>query len=563
MTITPFSARCTSKLVRTFSLGFCIFIALALLRPTQLHADVRTGLSTVALSRMAAPGVSGATFLDLTLSSPTIGVTGTVAFPAILTGSNTGTGIYAGNSPTNLSLVALQFAAAPGTSDGTFYSGSTSPPINALNEIAATGYLNISGDVTSSNSEGVWVGHPSVDTLVWRQGSPAPLPGGLFYGPISNTFSGYTPVLNVQGQIGFQTGLQNSSGAVVSGTVDWVTQGPQVFAVAQTGGPAVGLPPGATLTALGTPGLNDSGTVVYSGSFQSPLGPISSGTGIWAANPAFTAPIALTGQIAPGVGPAAATFQTLGFRQTVYGTSAHLNATGQTIFFGTVSGAGIIPGTNDHGVWIGGNGLTALIARQGDAAPGLAPGTTFASFTDSGLGNGLSSAVLATVSGPGITAANNTGIWAGVPGNLHLVLRNGDSVPDGTSGPLPVAGLTHFTMNAPGEFITQLSNSAIVGENQLGQLVVVARPGDSIQVAPGDFRTITTIVSVLGGEVGSGATALNDLGQVTFTAKFADGSSGTFVSNALAVPEPASYLLAVLGLVALVPRFWLRRRKPT
>ncbi len=44
---------------------------------------------------------------------------------------------------------------------------------------------------------------------------------------------------------------------------------------------------------------------------------------------------------------------------------------------------------------------------------------------------------------------------------------------------------------------------------------------------------------------------MNDLGLVSFQASFTDGTSGVFVSTALAVPEPSTWLLATLGICTL------------
>jgi hypothetical protein len=44
------------------------------------------------------------------------------------------------------------------------------------------------------------------------------------------------------------------------------------------------------------------------------------------------------------------------------------------------------------------------------------------------------------------------------------------------------------------------------------------------------------------------------LGQVSFEARFTDGSSGVFVSNLVAVPEPAGAVPLALVLAAVVSR---------
>ena len=49
---------------------------------------------------------------------------------------------------------------------------------------------------------------------------------------------------------------------------------------------------------------------------------------------------------------------------------------------------------------------------------------------------------------------------------------------------------------------------------------------------------------------------LNNLRQLAFRAQFTDGSSGLFVSNRVAIPEPSSLLLAALAAAGLL---WRRR----
>src|SRR4030095_4353564 len=84
------------------------------------------------------------------------------------------------------------------------------------------------------------------------------------------------------------------------------------------------------------------------------------------------------------------------------------------------------------GRWAVLGGTLWLIARKGDAAPGLPNGATFVAFKQLVLPNDAGPAVLATVKGPGISGANNLGLWAaGGPGALELVSRKGDDVPVG------------------------------------------------------------------------------------------------------------------------------------
>jgi hypothetical protein len=492
-----------------------------------------------------APGSS--TFSTVDYDGAVINDSGTVVFSAVANGSGFPLGFWAGSAPANITYVGMLGGPAPGTPD-TFSNATDTPSINNTGSAAAFALLS-GPDVTTNNSEGIWLGHPTADTLVAREGSPSPL-AGLRYGSELVNFGNYSPALGDSGQVAFQTSLQNSTGTPIAGAADWVTFGGSVVPVAQTGGPVPGLPPGATFTSLGSPGINGSGSVVYSGSFQNPTGPVTSGTGIWISAVASGGPVVLSGQQALGVGNGV-TFQSVSFIATPEGTNAHLNASGATVFFATLAGPGIQSNVNDHSVWVGSLfGLPpTIVAQQGAAVPGLPAGTTFASFNDSGIGNGSLTGVLATVSGPGITSANNTGIWEGLPGNLHLVVRDGDSIPDGANAPITVLGLGHFAMSANGEFVTQLAaDHSIIGENAGGRLAIVARIGDSIQVAPGDFRTVNGLTLLSRGEFAGEGSPINDFGAVTFAATFTDGSSAVLTSNTLTVPEPSAIALASIAL---------------
>ena len=68
-------------------------------------------------------------------------------------------------------------------------------------------------------------------------------------------------------------------------------------------------------------------------------------------------------------------------------------------------------------------------------------------------------------------------------------------------------------------------------DNQ-GQVALVAREGDLLEVAAGDFRTITFVNLIIGsGGQDGGPSGLNDDGELGFLASFADGSSGAFVAS--------------------------------
>ncbi|MCA9260541.1 MAG: hypothetical protein KDA61_15115, partial [Planctomycetales bacterium] len=71
--------------------------------------------------------------------------------------------------------------------------------------------------------------------------------------------------------------------------------------------------------------------------------------------------------------------------------------------------------------------------------------------------------------------------------------------------------------------------------------------GDQIEVATGDFRTVTSweFASTSGGQDGK-PRGLNDRGDIVVTAHFTDGSTAVLKTTAWAVPEPASAGLAFI-----------------
>jgi hypothetical protein len=162
--------------------------------------------------------------------------------------------------------------------------------------------------------------------------------------------------------------------------------------------------------------------------------------------------------------------------------------------------------------------------HTGMQAPGTPSGVVFAYtfFTDIGgfnsRGNLLFSAI---VSGPGVTAENDTGYWLYADGQLKLL----------------------------------------------------AREGDDLQVAPGDWRTIARLFPVFpsSGEDGQ-SSQFNRSGQFTFFANFTDGSRGVFLAETATTASPPSapilYLPAVTnGAVSISwsnppneTYFWVDRR---
>ena len=122
-------------------------------------------------------------------------------------------------------------------------------------------------------------------------------------------------------------------------------------------------------------------------------------------------------------------------------------------------------------------------------------------------------------------------------------------------------------LNSAGQtaFIADLSDggAGIWATDRTGVLQLIAQRGGSLEVAPGDVRTIDWLAFRTGDiYYTTFDTGLNDLGQVAFWAQFTDGTGGIFVSNAVAVPEPSTFAFAIgVCMVGAVRRITKRERR--
>jgi hypothetical protein len=141
-------------------------------------------------------------------------------------------------------------------------------------------------------------------------------------------------------------------------------------------------------------------------------------------------------------------------------------------------------------------------------------------------------------------------------GRLHKIMRGGDvAIPGGA----PFGGDAYFVtpqgtiqLNSAGQvvFLANLTgtnvnatvgnNLGIFAYNLDGSLTLLARTGDSFQVAPGDLRTITAngigTQGASGGEDGH-LCGFNASGDFVFELDFADSTSGIFIAH---IPLPHS-----------------------
>jgi hypothetical protein len=98
------------------------------------------------------------------------------------------------------------------------------------------------------------------------------------------------------------------------------------------------------------------------------------------------------------------------------------------------------------------------------------------------------------------------------------------------------AGQIAFRAELIGDGVDSSNDRGIWATDANGDLQLIARTGDQLEVAPGDSRTLAELdfVSVSNNSDGR-RSAFNNVGQLAFWASFTDGSQGVFVSNKVAI----------------------------
>lgn len=191
----------------------------------------------------------------------------------------------------------------------------------------------------------------------------------------------------------------------------------------------------------------------------------------------------------------------------------------------------------------GTNAGDAVRIASGDALPGFPAGS-----------NASGATVHIDPSGR-VTFEASGGLWQGSSAaDLRAIILTRQSVP-GTADTLSF--MHNTAMNDLGEtaFVGDLAlngsadGSAMLAYDPASGVQVIARTGDSVQIAPGDVRTIASFVQPGVPD----APALGNDGTLLFRVDFTDGSSGLVTAS---VPEPAA------AIVMLAAIFCPRRRRP-
>lgn len=343
-------------------------------------------------------------------------------------------------------------------------------------------------------------------------------------GSVFSSFS--PPPINAAGQIVFTSNL---FGPTITANLNnfsvWSEAAGSIGnpgLVARTNDSAPGTEEGVAYQWFSTPYINDAGQTAFSAFLSGQDITTANNQGIWSeAAGSIGSPdlVIRTGDPALGAEDG-----------VVHSSFGHpiINNAGQVAFRTQVTGAGVTD-ANDLGIWseaVGSVGSPAPVAREGDAALPLGAGVVFSSNLDELIfNNNGQAAFFGRLTGPGVTATNDWGIWseaAGSIGSPGLVAREGDVAPglgDGVvysqlSSPLMIndAGQVAFRGVLAGPGVTAQNSSSIWSEaaGSIGEPGLVARGGEDAH------GTGTGVVySYFYDPI------INDLGQVTFVGALA------------------------------------------
>src|SRR4051812_42783141 len=298
---------------------------------------------------------------------------------------------------------ALSGQPVPGASAGITYSNfgnsvsECRPRIDNLGNLAFTAYLTGTG-VDASNDTGVFTGAIDGMHLLARTGQPAAgfAPGITYQSLACNALinGGYSS---------FQGYVAGPGITTANDQTYWYSSAGQVSVVAREGTQAPGTDPGVLYSGLMDRVLSSSGVITFPAKFGT-----AEDRGIWTGTPGSFQLI-----LQSGVNPTGTVGQ-FGLGQ------GRANSAGDIVFNGGINGP------DSYGaIWLRSGGTTELVARTGIQAPQLPSGVIMSGFQWQQISEAGNFAFFSRLSGTGVTTANDTAIWGGRPGALHLLAREG------------------------------------------------------------------------------------------------------------------------------------------
>lgn len=563
---------------RAIGLSATLAIALVFSAATERLAQGEApakNVRAVVLSGQAITGHEAAGALARFDARPVIDGAGRVAFLAA-TGDSFEMSSAWTEGDAGLRLVAQANAIAPTTNAAFAEFGDLTLTAGGIVSFKA---LLTGPTVTVENRESIWLDREGQLTLVARAAAEAPDPTKArrflrFESPAA---------VNGDGRVAFFARTRDKELEIVQDSGFYALGPDGLEAIAAAAGPAIASEPGIVFHAQSfeapfadDPVVNAAGATIFRGFIAGPGVDETNLNGLWKYEPELGLSLLLRGGD-PAAGIDGATFVSFPAIPTINnaGDSAFL------AFYHPAGNAASIespessPGSSiaepaiHLGMWLRqSSGELQSLFKLGDPAPGIAGDAHFVDVFDPVMNGAGRIAIVAAVEGAAVTPTSEVGLWScglSANGSLELIARQGDMAPGGKGTIFGVflepsmnsAGQTAFMATGYDPAIPPgMSQSVgIWGEDRSGALRLVVESGQLLEVAPGDVREVASVsfTSETGGEDGK-PRGFNDAGLLAFHATFVDGSSGIFVSSALAVPEPQPWSL----LLAAAAMIWRR-----
>ncbi len=359
------------------------------------------------------------------------------------------------------------------------------------------------------------------------------------------SFGGFAAVVvNSTGSTAFQATLTGPGVTVENDSSLWRAAGGLLSLVARENVQAPLTPVGTRFAEFQFPILNNVGQVAFLGRLRGAVVNSTNEYGIWAGLPGGIQKAFRNGDPVPGI-------------DSVFDVSTAVpigySNTGQVVFGGIYDDPAL-PGSQ-FGLWAGSPGAIVAVAVPGQQAPGFAQGVEFASALLPAMSPGGQIAFLARVAGPGVTLANDQGIWIGTTATSSRVVAEGSAAPNTTLASYGNPGIPAINDAGQIAFTNTLTGPGVNGDTERavfagapGSISLVAREGGSAHGAPAgvvfdDFNDLSLISGsgAVAAQVklrGTGVTTENDTGiwasptgvftRVAREGDPAPGTSGTF-----------------------------------
>ena len=442
-----------------------------------------------------------------------------------------------GQPQVTFSRLAFTAQEAPGL-PGTSFNQIGFPRMDTAGQTAFTAVTFGPGDFRQS----VWVGRPGAIQVVAREDDPAPgVTSGVTFGP---TF--FDLAVNQQQQAAF---LARLIGPGIDTTNDlglWAGVPGGLHQVAREGGPAAGLPDVRYEQVQDLVTMRQTGQLIFGARLVGAGVTADNDTAFFYGPPTAPGVLLREGDAAPG---------TTGVFSGIFMTPA--NRSGALSFRGELRGA--VTSDDDSGLWYGTPSAFQLLIREGAPAPGTGPGVRFALIQGTTyplINDNGNVSFRADLEGAGVNNTNRTGIWFGKPGDLRLLVRQGQPAP-GTGAEFGRSNTFDTENNDRDEvlFTHLLQGSGVTTTNDESiwlargpDLRLVAREGD---VAPDtNGAWFGTLIDAF--------PALSNTGQLAFRARLTGPGVDETNDQGLWATDPAGvlHLVAREGMsIELLPGF--------